>query len=276
MKENLPKQNPSLGINVFRHGKSRYKQEEVPIEEARDLTAEGVDDVKKSAEALVKLIKPDEEVEIWSSPMGRTLQTAKIIAQVLEEKQALIRKKGDSNKHGIKVFEQFSEVKNFSWKLFYPLVAGGEVEFSGKKFFVDKSLTNPNNLNSSQYFLQEGIKHIDLIYKQRLLEEYVREIEGFEKFVEATKRLMRPLSRLKNIKDKPYRIIIVTHDSLSGFIANVFSGGTMYGINPGEFINLERREGRLIATKVGGLENGNDTVDVVNEFNRKYDHSFLG
>ena len=273
MKENLPKQNPSLGINVFRHGKSRYKQEEVPIEEARDLTAEGVDDVKKSAEALVKLIKPDEEVEIWSSPMGRTLQTAKIIAQVLEEKQALIRKKGDSNKHGIKVFEQFSEVKNFSWKLFYPLVAGGEVEFAGKKFFVDKNLTNLNNMNFSEYFLKEGIKYIDPTYKQKLPEEYVREIEGFEKFIEVTQRLMRPLSRLKKIKDKPYRIIIVTHDALSGFIANVFSGGAIYGINPGEFINLERREGKLVTTKVGGFKKENNTTDIIDVFSRKYPSS---
>ncbi len=159
MKENLPKQNPSLGINVFRHGKSRYKQEEVLIEEARDLTAEGVDDVKKSAEALVKLIKPDEEVEIWSSPMGRTLQTAKIIAQVLEEKQVHIRKKGDSNKHGIKVFEQFSEVKNFSWKLFYPLVAGGEVEFAGnQRDFLLRRLFSPSfKMPLVKNVLKEGL-----------------------------------------------------------------------------------------------------------------------
>jgi len=269
MKENLPKQNPSLSVNIFRHGQSQYRQEEVSIKDAGDLTMEGVEDVKKSAVELADLIKPGEEVEIWSSPIGRALQTAKIISQVLEQKHISIRKKGNLNKHGIKVFEQFSEVKNFSWKLFYPLVVGGEVEFAGKKFFVDKNLTNPAGLTPSSYFLQDGIKHIDLSYKQKLPEEYVQEIDGFEDFINVTKRLMRPLAQLKKIKDKSYRVIIVTHDALTGFIANIFSGEGMQGINPGDFINLEKKDGKLIATKVGNLDKGNNDTDIIDEFNQR-------
>ena len=270
MKENyLPKQDPSLNINIFRHGKSKYEQGKVTIEEAGNLTIEGIEDVKKNAEELANLVKPDEKVEIWSSPMGRALQTAKIVAQILEQKGISIQRKGNSNKHGIKIFKQLSEVKNFSWELFYPLVVGGEVEFAGKRFFVDKNLTNPNNFNPSKYFSEGGVRHIDLSYKQKLPEEYVHEIESIEDFIEVTKRLIKPLSRLKNIKDKSYRIIIVTHDALSGFIANIFSNGEMHGINPGEFINLERRDGKLVTTKVGNLDEGNNDIDVIDEFNHR-------
>lgn len=258
-----PKQDPSLNINIFRHGESKYKQKEVSVEESSDLTAKGIEDVEKSAEELISYINPGEEVEIWSSPTGRTLQTSKIISHVLEKNNIPLRK------NGIKIFEQLSEVKNFSWNFFYPLVVGGDVEIAGKKFFIDKSLTNPNDLSPAKYFLESGIKNIDSNYKQELPEEYIREVDGIEDFVDVTKRLMRPLSLLKNIKDKPYRIIIVTHDALSGFIANIFSNGEMQGINPGEFINLERKDGKLVVTKVGNLDMGNSDSDIIDEFNKQ-------
>ena len=274
MKENpFPlHQNSSLNINIFRHGESVYDQKEVPIEEASDLTAQGMEDVARNAEKLADLIKPDEDVEIWSSPVGRTLHTAKIISQILQQKGVHFRvsKQDNSKEYGIKIWKQLTEVKNFSWKLFYPLVVGGEVEFAGRKFFIDKNFTNPKNIDISKYFSEDGIRDIDLKYKQTLPKEYVEEIEGFEKFINVTKRLMLPLSRLKKIRDKSYRIIIVTHDALSGFIANVFSGGGVRGISSGEFINLERVNGKLVAKKVGNLEEGNNTTDMVDEFNRRY------
>ncbi len=263
MNEKFTPQDPPLNINIFRHGESKYKQKDVSIEESGDLTPKGIEDVEKSVEKLISFINPGEEVEIWSSPTGRTLQTSKIISQILEKNSIPLRK------NGIKIFEQLSEVKNFSWNLFYPLVVGGEVKFAGKNFFINKDLTNPNNLSPSRYFLESGIKNIDLNYKQTLPEEYIDEIDGIEGFVDVTKRLMRPLSLLKNIKDKPYRIVIVTHDALSGFIANIFSSGEMHGIDPGEFINLERKEGKLVITKVGNLNIGNSDLDVIDEFNKK-------
>ncbi len=268
----IQKQNPSLNVNIFRHGESTYTQNEVSIEKANDLTEQGIKDVTRNAEKLAELIRPNEEVEIWSSPTGRTLQTAKIICKILKQKGIRLRssKRGGSKEHGVKIFKQLTEVKNFSWKLFYPLAVGGEVEFSGKKFFLDKKFTNPKNIDISRYFSEDGIKDIDTDYKQTLPEEYVKEIEGFEKFVDVTKRLMLPLSRLKKTTDKSYRIILVTHDALSGFIANIFSSGEVRGIGSGEFINLERVEGKLIAREVGNLKEGNSNTDIIDEFNRRH------
>lgn len=265
-----PKNEPSLRVDIFRHGKAKYEQKEVPIEQAEDLTEEGIEEVKANAEELADLIQPNEEVEIWSSPMGRTLHTARIISETLEQKGVHLRRKGDAQETGIKVFEQLSEVKNFSWNLFSSLITGGEVEFAGKKFIVDKNLTNPNNIGYPEYFTEDGMKDITPEAKAQLPEDYVREIEGYEKFVEVTKRIMKPLSRLKKLEDKSYRVIIVTHDALAGFVANVFSGGEQGGLNPGEFINLERKEGKLVATRVGESEEGDSDTDVIDEFNRKH------
>lgn len=265
-----PKNKPSLRVDIFRHGEAKYEQREVPIEQAEDLTEEGIKEVKVSAKELADLIQPNEEVEIWSSPMGRTLHTAKIIAETLEQNRIWLRRKGDAKGPGIKVFEQLSEIKNFSWNLFNPLITGGAVEFGGRKFFVDKNLTNPNNLGYPEYFTDDGIKNITSEAKAQLPEDYVQEIEGFEKFIDVTKRIMKPLSRLKKLEDKPYRVIIVTHDSLTGFIANIFSGGKQSGLNPGEFINLERKERKLIATRVGKLEESDSNTDVIDEFNHRH------
>ncbi|ETB64158.1 TPA: histidine phosphatase family protein [Candidatus Nomurabacteria bacterium] len=274
MKENMPYRNdPPLNINVFRHGESEYKQKDVSIENANDLTEKGIEDVKDSAVKLSELIKPEEEVEIWSSPTSRTLQTSKIISETLKNKGIHIREKGCDNNFGVKVFDQLSEVKNFSWKLFYPLVNGGDVEFEGEKFLVDKKFTNPLDIHLNEYFSKNGIATIDIDYKKTLPSNYVKEIDGFEKFTDAVRRIIIPLSRLKKIKDKPYRIIMVTHDVFSGFIANIFSAGEdseKHTINPGEFINIERDNDKLVATKVGDFSDGNKDTDIIEEFNNKY------
>jgi hypothetical protein len=162
---------------------------------------------------------------------------------------------------------------NFIWKLFYPLVNGGYVEFEGERFLIDKKFTNPLDIHLNEYFSKNGIATIDIDYKKTLPNNYVKEIDGFEKFTDAVRRIIVPLSRLKKIKDKPYRIIIVTHDVFSGFIANIFSAGEdseKHTINPGEFINIERDNDKLVATKVGDFSDGNKDTDIIEEFNNKY------
>lgn len=259
--ENIDKSSPK--IDIFRHGKALYEQEEISLDKADDLTKDGIEAVEHNAEKLSELIDPNEEVAIWSSPKGRSLHTAKIIENVLKKKGVNLRKSS------IQILKELTEIKNFSWKLFEPLVFGGEVEFAGKKFFIDKNETNPKGLNYDEYFNSDEIKKIPIEIKQKLPDEYVKEIEGFEDFFDVTKRIIKPLSRIKKLQDKSYRIIIVTHDALTGFIANIFSNGEKHGINPGEFINLEMRENKLIATKIGDTEDKNNDKDVVDEFKKR-------
>ncbi|HUT96276.1 MAG TPA: histidine phosphatase family protein [Candidatus Paceibacterota bacterium] len=258
--ENVDKK--PIKVNIFRHGKALYKQEETSLEEAEDLTEEGIEKVKLNAGKIAELIDPEEEVAIWSSSKGRGLHTAKIIKEVLKEKGINLRE------NGIQVFNELTEVKNFSWQLFEPLISGGKVEFAGKKFSIDKEKTNPDDLNYEEYFINDAISKIPAKFKKELPEEYVKEIEGLEKFFDITKRIMEPLSRIKKLKDKSYRVIIVTHDALTGFIANIFSEGKKKSLDPGEFINLEMRGDKLVVTNVGELEKGKNNLDVIEEFKK--------
>ncbi len=257
--DNLEKKN-KVKIDIFRHGEARYRQEEVPIEEADDLTEEGIEKVKKNAELIAESIKPDEEVAIWSSPTGRTLHTAKIIEEVLSKKNIPLRE------GGIRVFKELGEVKKLSWDVFASLVFGGEIECGGKKFFIDKNKTNPKNLNPREYFINDEAHKIPQAVKDELPEEYLQTIQQLEKYGEATQRIIRALERLEKLKDKNYRVIITTHEALTCFLANIFSQERT-GLEPGEFISLEAKEGKLIVNSIGE-EKTLEEKDVVSEFNK--------
>ena len=274
---NKPEEKPRLNVNIFRHGERKYSQGEgaIPIEEADDLTPEGIKTVRANAEKLVALINSDEEVAIWSSPTGRTLQTAKIIGEVFEEKGIRLRTMGHPRKaeksrkkgkdYGIKIFKELEDIRYFSRDLFVSLVDGGNVKFAGHEFFIDKTKTNPRNLGYSKYWMDDEFNNLPAEVKAELPPEYVMEMEGIEKFYAATKRIMKPLARLASMKDKSYRVVIVTHGSIGTFLANVFSGEIL-DLKPGEFINLERTDDKLRVTSVGDRTAGRSDVDVIEKF----------
>jgi broad specificity phosphatase PhoE len=271
-----------LKVDIVRHGPSTYRQPEWDdVKTADDLNTlgryvdsektdeeiakgkeEAIEIIKKTAEKIAGEIEPDEEVVIWSSPTGRTLETARIISEVLQEKEIRIRVKSASDEYGIKTFEKLGEVRNFSWPLFEPLMNGGEIEYGGVKFTIDKSLSNPTNLGYPDYFTSDAIKSISQEVKDKWPREYVAEIEKFESFAEVNKRMIDTLSRLKKIGDKKYRVIIVTHDALTGGIVKTFTHDKFSGINPGQLISLERKDDKLVAISVGDITKGDSEKDV--------------
>lgn len=265
----------NLKIDIFRHGQAKYLQLETGINQADDLTPEGIREVRTNAEKLTGLIKDDEEVVIWSSPLGRTLHTAKIITEVLREKGIKLRPKKSASgeetlpESVIKVFKTFSEVKGFSWKMYYPLVEGGEVAINNKKFLIDKKETNPENLNSQLYYLKGAFKKISPAVKEKWPLTYRKIVENFEELSSATQRIIHPLQHLKKMgHEKPYRVIIVTHEALTVFLAQIYSGGKAAGIEPGDFINLERKDETLVVTQVGDLPRDEESAnrDVITSF----------
>jgi broad specificity phosphatase PhoE len=252
--------------HLMRHGETNYTQPEITsLDEANDLTLEGEAAVRKYAEELADLIQPDEEVAIWSSPMGRTLHTAKIVAEVLEARGIMLRKKGTASAQGIEVFNSLQEVQNFRWEKFIPLVNGGPMQVGEITFEIDPAKTNPKGLKPEQYFYEDEIKNIPSTVKDEWPPEYVAEIEAFESSVDATKRILHPLSLLQLAKDKPYRVIIVTHDALTSFMANALTDGEKFGVERGEFLNLDLRGEDIIASRVGdGISKnlGNDPFNI--------------
>jgi broad specificity phosphatase PhoE len=271
-----------LKVDIVRHGPSTYRQPEWnDAKTADDLNTigrytdgskteeeitkgknEAIEIIRKTAEKIAAEIKPDEEVVIWSSPTGRTLETAKIISELLQEKGVKLRKKGVSEDYGIKTFEKLGEVKNFSWPLFEPLMNGGEIEFGENKFKIEKSLSNPNNLGYPDYFTSDAIKDISDEVKSQWPKDYVAEIEKFESFAEVNKRMIDTLRRLNNVGDKKYRVIIVTHDALTGGIVKTFTHNEFSGIEPGQLISLERKDDKLVTTRVGNITEGDTEKDI--------------
>lgn len=278
MERLTPDFNPNkkeLKVEIVRHGPSSYRQPEwSDVETADDLNTigryadgskteeeinkgkrEAVEIIKETAEKIASDIKPDEEVIIWSSPTGRTLETARIISETLQKKGIILRKKDLYEDYGIETFKKLGEVENFSWTLFEPLMNGGEITYGETKFKIDKSLSNPENLVYPEYFTSDAIKNISSEIKNQWPKDYVAEIEKFESFAEVTKRMADVLNKLKKVGDKKYRIIIVTHDALTGDIIKTFTHNRFSGIEPGQLISLERKNDNLIATRIGDLTN---------------------
>lgn len=281
--ENNSKPDKSLKINIVRHAPSSYRQPEWrDVETADDIntigqfkdgekTAEEIAIGKKeaekiirdSAEKIIAEIGSDEEVVIWSSPTGRTLETAKVIREVLREKGIKLKTDVEGKDREIKIFEKLGEVKNFRWELFEPLMNGGEVYLGEKKFTIEKGQSNPDNLGYPDYFTSDAIKKIPAEIKKTWPKEYVKEIESFESFAEASKRMTGTLKKVKAVGDKNYRIIMVTHDTMTGSVVKTFTKNELSGINPGEFVSLERVDDKLVVKRVGNITEGNSEEDVV-------------
>jgi len=231
----------NFDANIVRHGDTEYEEgdESVSVEEAEDLTEEGIKQIRNTAESIADQIG-DEEVRIWSSPTARTLHSAKVIAEVLQKKGKNIKLEPGGNEYGVRPFEQFGEVENLDFDLFEPLIKGGEVEYKGEKFYIDKAKSNPEDLGYPEYFIEDVAHKIPEKVKGEWPDEYVERIESFEKFSEVTNRLMKNLERASNAQDKDYRVIIVTHDALSMFLASCFTGGSKQGLDRSEYISLSR------------------------------------
>ncbi len=273
-------ENKKLEINIVRHGPSGYEQ---PIwrdvDTADDITTkrsdqsegskieaekgklEAIEMVKRIVKAIAEKASADEEISIWASPTGRTLETAKVISQELSKYNLKVR--GNDRNLGIKIFDQIGEVENFSWHLFQPIVKGGDVSFDGLTFFVDKKLSNPRNLDMQNYFKEDELHKIPTSVKDQWPVEFVKKIESFETFSSINKRIIRVLSRLMKINDKKYRVIIVTHDALISSMVSTFTSGQLHGINPAEFISLERRGDKLVVTQVGDIVSGNSEDSII-------------
>lgn len=216
-----PDKEPSdLVVNVFRHGQARYEQKKTKIGDAEDLTPEGKAEVRKQAEKLAQSISPEEEITIWASPFGRTLETAKIITDVLKERELNLRKikksEDDSPENFIRHFEVFEEVRGFDQGLFSVFVNGGVIEHGREKKQFTKEQLNPKNLSWVDYFNERAWEQLEDGIKQEIPEEKLVIMNRIEREVDSNERLKRKLQTLSRItnKEKKRRIIIVTHQGV--------------------------------------------------------------
>jgi broad specificity phosphatase PhoE len=242
-----------------------------PVEAANDLLAKetytgeseekrrtrAIEEVRTSAETLGGTLDKSVPVFILSSPVGRTLHTAKIISEVLSEKGFTV--------NPIKTEKILGEVENFSWTLFEPLMNGGIVTYHDqgeKKFEVNKSETNPRNLGYPDYFMDDSAHQIPPHVKETWPEVYRGMVDGFEKFHDVTHRFLSKIQSLGNQEEGNF--ILVTHDCATMHLADSFTDGRQKGLVPGTFIHIERgNDSHLYVKRVGDITDGDTRADFI-------------
>jgi broad specificity phosphatase PhoE len=221
-------------ITLVRHGEAKYSQLESTLEEADDLTPNGIQVVTGNFHNIGRQYSANSSLALVSSPLARTLQTARIAKTIL----------GGYVKAPIsfEVNPELQEVHNFEWELFFPLVNGGEVEYKGRKFLVDKNLTNPNNIVPGNYFNEDLAHKLSEKARARLPIPYLERIAEFEKAVDVEKRVRRVIGEIGKSR-KAEDIFVFSHDGLIGFFVGDYTNGQSKTIKPGNYAILEKREG---------------------------------
>jgi broad specificity phosphatase PhoE len=261
-------------ITFFRHGQSAYLMGNNPckIENAFDLCAtplyeeekicdrihRACEEVRQNIRSLAYSMNPKTHVTIFTSPMARTIHTAKIIQEELLKLGFIV-----SDLH---LEELLSEVGNFSWELFEPLMTGGTVKYSGTLIELNKKETNPKDLVCPDYFILDLIHCIPDSVKQTWPKDYRQRIESFEKFSDVTKRSLKLIQQVVSAITNRH-IIFVGHEASSMYIADKFTRGKQKGLFAGTSISLEKNGlGNLVVTRVGDFTDGDSTTQVFLDF----------
>ncbi len=231
----------NVRVTLFRHGTAKYEQGKVATSEASDLTDEGRNLVREQAERLASEIGQDEEITIWSSPIGRTLETATIVADVLRDKGFEIRLKksadnaevSPSAENTIRMFEALEEVRGLDIELFSALVDGKSHTLEdGTEILFDKSKTNPDNLSFQDYYYRGGYKKY-LQSGESIPTEVQTSLNSLEQEADIHHRFDRNVDRVSKAQsDKKQRVIIVTHHvTMKDYTENQ--------VRPADYINLD-------------------------------------
>jgi len=222
---------PIVDVDIFRHGEAQYNEgKNVNLYDAKDLTLRGIRAVVINAHKIAKKYTPNTKVGVFTSPYGRTLQTAKLIALVLVKKKIKVE---------LINCEELEESKNLSWPMLKALMTGGEYAFQGKSFYINKNLSNPMNLTYPDFYIEDCISMIDTDTLSSWPKEFVSAISLTEKHSSASKRMITFLNRLRN-QYKSFdqdNAVIVTHDSLVIDLVRQASENKQKTLNPGEYVN---------------------------------------
>lgn len=215
-------------VTAMRHGIAHYKQKEVSLAEASDLTPEGVIGAELAVGLLLSEITTDELIEIRASPYGRTLQTANIVFTVLQ-RQGYRFSQIDSEvpviaSNVIHVDRDIDEVRNFDLKLFRDCLFGGDL--------ISQSVGNPRNLDFSTYFNTRA-------WRDTTLSDAVKSRLDMIEYPQDTRE--RFTAKLQQIAEAEYRIstrvILVTHQGLMNELSDAeVHPADFFTVDPSDFL----------------------------------------
>lgn len=246
-----------LDIVVFRHGETLYLQGDHPraLEDACDLTIDGEIGTRLSVIKLIqlRLFDPSRAIQIYSSPTGRTLHTAKLIREWLENFAFRVV--------CIESRRELREGGGFSWQIFTPLVMGGEVRRDGMVFKVDKQQTNPEDYDFAEYFFRDAAHCIPESAKAQWPMGFVQALERFERYNAIARRTFDFLKSLAR-QSPASQIILVTHEALTCALVRAFTREWKLSLSRSEFMHLRMEDEGLFVERVGSITEG-ERVDVL-------------
>lgn len=218
-------------ISLVRHWEAKYANTEHSNSfDSEDIKEESLSKLKEQAKVFTSWINKNENVTIWSSPIPRALQTAKIFIDELESNWIKIRTK--------KIFKVFEEVRWFRWEYLKTMVDWWKILIWWEEYYVDKQITNPLWLNYSTYFRQSSHKDIS-DDNLKLLWKFWEIIKNIESYSSVLKRVFREFERLSK-KENIGHILIFTHQCNTDFIVELLNWYKNWGILPWESITLKQ------------------------------------
>ncbi|MFH1500945.1 MAG: hypothetical protein ABIE22_03300 [archaeon] len=189
---------------IVRHGEAMYKQGIVDsLEEAKDLTVDGVAQVIENAQPVVdSWAGLNKRIGIFYSDFGRTAETARIWKKLASAQD--IKTRGEFPCSNLR------EVKNLDFNGFFiKLVEGGNLELGGRSFYVSQDITNPGKFSYGDYYKQGGFLHLPE-YLHDLIRSEAGRIETYE---QVTGRFDLEMARIRSY-NQDMKHVIVTHQAL--------------------------------------------------------------
>ena len=252
-----------LCVYIFRHGTSQNRQGRVAVSEANDLTEDGINSVIKNAQTVAQKIDRRHPIIIQSSPFGRCIHTAVLIAGVLQEHQFSIV---EYNGVLIHINENLRH-SGFQSEKVLPLINGGSLDMAGQTIHFDPQQTNPRGLDPHTYLFTGQLRCIPEHIRRQWPQSYVDFLESMEGTQVLTTRMM---NTLRSLYTSPYRCaILVTHGSLVGFMTYVYNGQIPRLLEAGDVVTLQAtQEGDFLIKEAGALHPAEKLNGIFAEFDR--------
>lgn len=130
---------------------------------------------------------------------------------------------------------------------FIHLVAGGEIEYEGERFTVDKSVTNPEGVSAIRYFREDKAHRLNGTAKAKLPENYLKRISQFERYPSVTARLE---SWLEDNHEESIETIACTHEGLTGKLIERVTDNKDAFLQRGRYVEVANSNGLWIPINV--------------------------
>lgn len=207
---------PKHSVTLFRHGEARYEQGHTSLNEASDLTTHGRIDIETSSKRfLASLANSGQKLLVYSSPYGRTIESAQIIIDQAAAVGMLIQQ--HANSELINLQPDLEEVRYFNPKLLASFVFGGNFESNGQTYIADPKITNPNSYTSLEYFNEREWANLDRDTLPLQILEAIDELHTIERALDIKTRSIQAVSKIiASLQDTipPLHILLVTHQEV--------------------------------------------------------------